>query len=132
MTRVKICGLTRAADAETALDAGADALGFVFAKSPRQVPPDLVRSIVADLPPLVATIGVFVDAPPDDVRRVLDECGLSGAQLHGSESEEDIRAVGAGRVIKAFRICHSAELESVRDCPAGLVLIEPYVAGKLG
>jgi len=132
MTRVKICGLTRAADAECALDAGAHALGFVFAKSPRQVTPDVVRAIVADLPPLVATIGVFVDAPPEEVRRVLGECGLSGVQLHGSETDSDTLAVGAARVIKGFRIRGAGELQAVRTCSAGLVLVEPYVAGRLG
>jgi len=102
VARVKICGLTSLEDALAAARAGADALGFVLAPSPRQVEPDRVRDIVRRLPALLPTVGVFVDAPADHVRQVRRFCGLDFVQLHGRESEETVAGLG-GRVIKAVR-----------------------------
>ena len=66
-TWIKICGITRLEDALVAAEAGADALGFVFAESPRRVSEELVRAIVRDLPPHVLRVGVFVDETPAKV-----------------------------------------------------------------
>ena len=101
--RVKICGITRVADALAACALGADALGFVLAPSPRQVSPDQARVIIAVLPPLVSTVGVFVDAPPKEVARVRAFCGLDWVQLHGAESEGQAASLGP-RVIKALKV----------------------------
>jgi phosphoribosylanthranilate isomerase len=79
---VKICGNTSLEDAQHAAEAGADALGFVFASSPRQVTLDQVRRIVPHLPQSVETYGVFVDTPLNQIVRTVLECGLSGVQLH--------------------------------------------------
>ena len=79
---VKICANTNLEDARTAIDAGADALGFVFAPSPRQVTPAQVRSITARLPQHVERYGVFVDPSFDSVIETVAEAGLSGVQLH--------------------------------------------------
>lgn len=86
MTWVKICGITNIEDALTAVEAGADALGFVFyEKSPRKVDVETARKIVAKLPAQVEKIGVFVDESVQRVRDVAGEAYLTGAQLHGSE-----------------------------------------------
>jgi len=85
MTRVKICGITSFEDAECAVEAGADALGFVFAASPRQISPGQARDIVRRLPPFVRTVGVFVDAPFDEVQAVATRAGVDVVQLHGQE-----------------------------------------------
>ena len=101
---VKICGTTSEEDALLAVAMGADAVGFIFAPSPRQVAPDLVRDIVRRLPPEILTVGVFRDEAP---QRVVDICGRTGlraAQLHGRETPEDSAYVHA-RVpvlLKAF------------------------------
>jgi phosphoribosylanthranilate isomerase len=103
MPRVKVCGLTNLDDARAALDAGADALGFVFAPSPRRVDSETVRGILRDVGPLVFSVGVFVDEALEEVRRVRDVCGLSAVQLSGREDEAYARALG-GRVIKTIHL----------------------------
>ncbi len=102
MTRVKVCGLTRSEDARLAAELGADALGFVFVPgSPRWADPGEVARIVAELPPFVATVGVFADQPLEEVRAVAAACRLDWVQLHGSESQEYVDAFG-GKVLKAL------------------------------
>ncbi|HUG52634.1 MAG TPA: indole-3-glycerol phosphate synthase TrpC [Vicinamibacteria bacterium] len=106
---VKVCGITSLDDARTAVEAGADAVGFVFwPKSPRAVDPDTARAIAAALPPFVLRVGVFVDETPERMRRIADEVGLDMVQLHGSEPPADVlraprRAVKAVRVGPGFR-----------------------------
>ena len=101
---VKICGTTSEEDALLAVAMGTDAVGFIFAPSPRQVAPDHVRDIVRRLPPEILTVGVFRDESP---QRVVDICGRTGlraAQLHGRETPEESAYVHA-RVpvlLKAF------------------------------
>ncbi|RMF01166.1 MAG: N-(5'-phosphoribosyl)anthranilate isomerase, partial [Chloroflexi bacterium] len=115
MTKVKICGLTNAADAQAALDAGADLLGFIFYEpSPRYVSPDTVKSIIAGQLVFGANrpllVGVFVDESPERVREVLEFCGLDAAQLHGSEPPSALAQL-AGRAYKVFRPQSRAEFE---------------------
>ena len=87
--KIKICGITNQIDALHAVNAGADALGFIFYnKSPRYVSPNVVKSIVADLPPFVLPIGVFVNEEAKAVRDIVDECGLVLAQIHGDETAD--------------------------------------------
>src|SRR5262249_14881834 len=87
--KVKICGLTAPADALSAADAGADALGFNFYKSsPRCVTRKRAAEIIRELPPLIAKVGVFVNPTPEEVQAALEECGLDTLQFHGDESPE--------------------------------------------
>jgi phosphoribosylanthranilate isomerase len=105
---VKICGITSEADALLAVALGADAVGFVFAPSPRQVTPQAVDRIIHRLPREILTVGVFRDEAPKRVVEVTNGIGLKAAQLHGSESAADTRYV-AERVqltIKAFPAGH--------------------------
>lgn len=88
-TRVKICGITRLQDALTAIEAGADALGFVFyASSPRAVTPTQVQAITAMLPPFVSKVGLFVNATANEVREAIAAAGLDCLQFHGDESAD--------------------------------------------
>jgi len=101
---VKICGITSEADALLAVALGADAVGFVFAPSPRQVSVSVVADVVKRLPHGVLTVGVFRDEAPQRVVEAANHIGLGAVQLHGHETAEDSRWV-AGRVplvIKAF------------------------------
>jgi len=92
---LKICGITRSADAAHAVDSGATALGFVFwRRSPRWIDPDRAAEIVREVSPGVTTVGVFVDESPDVIRRVVAEVGLGAVQLHGDEAPSDARALG--------------------------------------
>ena len=101
---VKICGITSVEDARLALDAGADALGFVFwPMSPRFVTPEAAAAITATLPSFVTRVGVFVDAAPDELARAAAVAGLDVLQLHGDEPPATLRALPR-RVLKAFRV----------------------------
>ncbi len=122
-TFVKICGITSEEQAvETALS-GADAIGLVFAASPRRVEPDAARRIIEALPPFVSSVGVFVDEEPERIGELVDYCGLDFVQLHGQESPDFCRRF-APRAIKAFRIRDERELGLL---PA----YEPWVRGFL-
>jgi phosphoribosylanthranilate isomerase len=104
MVRVKICGIINSGDALLAAELGAHALGFIFyKKSPRYVAPDKARHIIGQLPPFVATVGVFVDEDAGAVREIASLAGLDWLQLHGSESPDYCRSLGR-RVIKGFRV----------------------------
>lgn len=104
MIRIKICGITNLDDALLAAGLGADALGFIFyPPSPRAVAPDAARDIIAQLPPLVTTVGVFVDEDPATVKDLAAKAGLDWIQLHGKETPEYCRYLDR-RVIKAFRV----------------------------
>lgn len=104
MVRVKICGLTNVNDALLAAELGAHALGFIFyPKSPRYVDPGEARRIIKQLPPLVITVGVFVDEEAAKVRDIAAQAGLDWVQLHGRESPDYCRTLGR-RVIKSFRV----------------------------
>ncbi len=114
MVRIKICGITRPQDAVAAAEAGADAIGLVFADSPRQVSVRLARRIVAELPPLVSVVGVFVNARSATVERAFGEVGLAEVQLHGDESPEYIERLNGRRVIKALRVRDHGFIEQAR------------------
>ena len=114
---VKICGITSEDDALLAVAMGADAVGFVFAPSVRQVPVQRVYDITRRLPPEILTIGVFRDEHPKRVVEIVHKSGVKGAQLHGNESNNAVAEVakGVGFVVKAFvagspRIAESASL----------------------
>jgi len=88
-TRVKICGVTRAEDAQAAAAAGADAIGLVFYQpSPRNVTLERARDIAMQTPPFVATVAVFVNPSREAVEEVIHECGVTLLQFHGEESPE--------------------------------------------
>jgi phosphoribosylanthranilate isomerase len=101
MTRVKICGITNIEEAQAAVEAGADAIGVVFADSPRQVSPDTARHIAASLPPLVTAVGVFLNASTEEVEALIRSARLDAVQLHGEESPEYCRRLPC-KVIKRF------------------------------
>ncbi len=109
-TRVKICGLTRADDACAAMAAGADALGLVFyLRSPRCVDVERARAVTAGLPPFVTVVGLFVDAPADEVRAVLEAVRIDLLQFHGEEPPE--YCAGFPRpYIKALRMREGLDL----------------------
>lgn len=102
-TRIKICGVTSSADAAAAVEAGADAIGVIFAESPRRVTPALASEALAAVPPLVARVGVFVDATSAQVAEAVREAGLTAVQFSGTESPEEC-AEAPVPVIKVFHV----------------------------
>jgi len=124
--RVKICGITNYHDAVLALDLGADALGFnFFQQSPRCLDTAAARDIIRRLPPLITTVGVFVNVPdPDEAAELARAAGVQVLQLHGDESAEYCRRLAHFPVIKAFRIGRAPDLQSLRDFPAQSFLFD--------
>jgi len=132
IVKVKICGITGGADALAAVDAGADALGFMFyAPSPRNVSFGVAAEIIRQLPPFVAKVGVFVNPSEDDVRRAVGECGLDTLQFHGEETPEFCRRFGL-KTMKAFRVRDAESLRQTDAYANEAWLLDSYVAGQLG
>lgn len=131
MIPVKICGLTRLEDARAAVHYGAQALGFVFAPSKRQVDAATVRSITSQLSPLVTKIGVFVNEDPLRIRELMRECRLDLAQLHGEETPEDCEVL-AGKVIKAFKAGKDRPDPVWSQAPLRGILLDTYSPAAAG
>jgi phosphoribosylanthranilate isomerase len=130
--KVKICGITRAEDALVAVDAGADALGFMFyASSPRCVTREAAAPIIHQLPPFVAKVGVFVNPTVEEVRQAIADCGLDTLQFHGEELPEFCRQFGL-KVLKAFRVQGPETLKVLSDYSQMTWLLDSFVAGTRG
>jgi phosphoribosylanthranilate isomerase len=128
---VKVCGITSEADALLAVGLGADAIGFVFAPSPRQVAPQAVRRIIERVPPEILTVGVFRNEAPTRVVDIVNGIGLRAAQLHGDETAEDTRWV-AERIaftIKAFPAGHR-NIARLDDYGVETVLVDAESPGS--
>ena len=128
MTRVKVCGITKVEDGRLAANAGADAIGLIFAPSPRQVNADQAQKIIAALPDDVLKVGVFVNEEPEKIRRVADSFGLDYAQLHGDESPQTVADLRSGglKTIKALRVRDADSLGAFEDYEADLFLLDSY------
>ena len=121
--RVKICGITREADAQLAVQLGAAAIGFIFwPQSPRFVDPDVARDIAARLPPYVVTVGVFVDQPGERVREIARHVRLGAIQLHGQESLEYAFAL-TEPVIKAVAVREGFDLATLDVIPPAITVL---------
>jgi phosphoribosylanthranilate isomerase len=117
---VKICGLTNKEDALAAVAAGARAIGFVFAPSPRRADPDGIEPWIHEIPDNIWKVGVFVDESPEKIEQIAARLGLDVAQLHGNETPD--RHPRNIRVWKAFRVKDSKT--PVPDYPAEAIMID--------
>lgn len=133
-TRVKICGLTSPADVEAAVRAGADAVGFVFAESPRRVSPQKARELARAVPPFVVRVGVFVDETYDAAARIAEDAGLHVIQLHGRADEALIlRLQRLGyQVAQAVRMRDERDVNAVAGTAADAVLLDTFSPGRAG
>lgn len=126
MIKVKICGITNLEDALLAVDAGADALGFVFCEaSPRSVTPEQAAGIIRQLPPFIQTIGLFVNEPLAVINQTADACGLDIVQLHGEEAPQFCTGVKR-RVIKALRVRDESSLEPMTSYRVSAFLLDAW------
>ena len=124
--KVKICGMTQLKDALFAVEQGVDAVGFIFyKKSPRAVTMKTVREIIKKLPPLVETVGVFVNESAERVNKTADYCGLDLVQLHGEESPAFCRKIHR-RVIKAFRVKDLQSIKQLEKFPVSGFLLDTF------
>jgi len=131
--RVKICGLTRPGDVAAAVDAGADALGFVFApRSKRCLELPEAFELVSAVPAFIARVGLFMDQDEDEVRRVLDAVPLSLLQFHGSEAGRFCRQFGLP-YIKALAMGSGGRAEGVEAySDAAALMLDSHEAGEPG
>lgn len=133
--RVKICGITRAEDALAAVECGADAIGLVFADSPRRITPEEAAEITRSLPAFVCPVGVFVDADVDEVRRTAADAGLHAVQLAGRETPEYVRGLDGVDVIKCIHVAGSDDIARTAEyegCDILLDTASPRAAGGTG
>ena len=123
MVAIKVCGLTRVADAALAADLGASAIGFVFwENSPRFVTPSVAARIRSVLPSHVAAVGVFVNASRGRIEEVTSEVGLTAIQLHGEETVEFCESL-SGDVIRAVTLDHENDLQGLVELPESITLL---------
>ena len=131
-TVVKICGITNAADALAAAEAGADAVGFVFCdQSPRHVTVPTAAGIIRELPPFIVKVGVFVNADEELIYRAIGDCGLNVLQFHGDETPEYCLQFGL-MSMKAFRIRDAESLRALSEYKTDAWLLDAYSPDKLG
>ena len=133
-TRVKICGITNSEDARFALDAGADALGFnQYQQSPRFVDADQTSKLVGQLPPLVISVGLFVNESAERVREICSRVGFDLLQFHGDETDEYCRQFERP-YIKVIRVRDAKTLEQeIQRYPGSRgILLDAYVTNLFG
>ncbi|MCG6880818.1 MAG: phosphoribosylanthranilate isomerase [Deltaproteobacteria bacterium] len=133
MVQVKICGITRIADAEKAVELGANALGFIFAESARRISPEKAREITQRISPFIKTVGVFVNETSSTIREIIQFCGLDLIQLHGDETVSDCAELGSG-IIKAFRVKGEETLAQITPYKEHVraILLDTYQKGLDG
>ena len=132
MTKIKICGITNIDDALAAVEYGTDALGFVFVPgTPRYIDPENAAEIIAQIPPFVTIVGLFVDESKEHIQQIADQCKLDVLQLHGHESPDFCRGFNR-RVIKAFRIKDAESLTVLSQYTVSAYLLDTYVKGAMG
>lgn len=129
--KVKICGITNLEDALSAVECGADALGFVFyPKSPRYITPEKAKELISSLPPFITTVGVFVNEETEHIKEILNFSGINTLQLHGDEPPEVCTIWH--RVIKAFRIKDFTDLKTLEKYRVSAFLLDAYSPEKFG
>lgn len=121
-TRIKICGLTREEDVRCAIDAGADALGFVFYEnSPRHIAPAAAARLIASVPPFITTVGLFVNATPAQVADTLRQAPLMALQFHGDETAQQCATAAAQAnrpFMRALRVQPAMTAADLLECEA--------------
>ena len=133
MVRVKICGITSVPDACAAMDFGADAIGVVFAKSPRRVSVKITEKISRCVGPWISVVGVFVNESPQAVQRIARECGLSSVQLHGCETMRAVDDIKGVKVIKTFHVDRDFDPADFKKYDsADAFLFDTKIGAKIG
>lgn len=133
MAKVKICGITNLEDARASVDAGCDALGFVFyKKSPRYITPVKAKGIIKQLPKHIIKIGVFVDGKEKTIRKIAKTCRLNMLQFHGSESPEFCARFKGYKIIKAFRVKNRLDAKNILKYNPFAFLFDTFVKSKIG
>jgi phosphoribosylanthranilate isomerase len=131
MTWIKICGITNLEDALEAASLGVDALGFIFAPSPRRIGPPAAREIISSLRSAIEKVGVFVNEDSTEVERIADLCGLDTLQFHGQEPPDFCRQFSL-RVIKTIGVRNSGSLKDMDRYPSASILLDACSGDRAG
>lgn len=123
MTKIKICGITNLNDALLAADLGADALGFIFTASPRQISPESAKEITSELPPFISKVGVFKNERISTVREIMDYCLLDLVQFHGEEDKSYLNEFDQ-RAIKVFKMNKKSVLLEIKKFSLPLFMLD--------
>jgi len=122
--RIKLCGITSLDDARRCVDAGADALGFIFVPgTPRHVTAETAARIIEALPPFVTPVGVFWDHPAGQVKAIAEECRLGALQFHGDEAPEDLLEHRLP-LIKTLKVAGAADLARMPEYRVAAFLLD--------
>ena len=130
--RVKFCGITSIEDRDSAIIAGADAIGLVFFKdSPRFVSLEKAESITRDVPPFMSAVGVFVNEDLEFIEECIERCNLNAVQLHGDEDADYClkfrsRNFNGVKLIKSIRVKDKRSIASIENCPSDAILLDAY------
>jgi phosphoribosylanthranilate isomerase len=130
-TWIKMCGMTNARDVENAARAGANAVGFVFAESPRRVPAETVGKMAGEISPDVLRYGVFTDARAEAIEETVKRSGIDRIQWHG-DGMPPLSEESGHRIVKAFRARDDTVLEEIREWAPDLFLLDSWVEGVAG
>ena len=131
--KVKVCGVKTVEEAQSAVDAGADALGFNFwPGSARYIEPRAAREVIAGLSPIACTVGVFVNEEANRIVDIASELGLSAVQLHGDESPQFCERLASVKVIKAIRVGQDFDLSVLESYRVGMILLDSGILGSYG
>jgi len=133
--KVKICGITNFEDAEAAMNAGADLLGFNFyPESSRYIEPEKAQRIISKLPAFMDIVGLFVNAAYDTIRQVMERCSLNWLQLHGDEEPEFCHSLGSLHLntIKALRVKGYEDIKKAEQYFTDAILLDAFDPDKYG
>ncbi|MFZ6801999.1 phosphoribosylanthranilate isomerase [Undibacterium sp. Di24W] len=134
-TRIKICGITRLEDLRAVVDAGADALGFVFyPPSPRSLTPEAAAPLIAAMPPFVTSVGLFVNASLEELQAVIKLAPIQLLQFHGDESAQECHRIASAvnrPFIRAFRVKPDTSAADLLECEAEYQAVSPLFQGLL-
>jgi phosphoribosylanthranilate isomerase len=134
-TRIKICGITREQDLRAAVDAGADAVGFVFyPNSPRYITPEQLRALAPALPPFISGVGLFVNPTVSQVHQAVDAGPIALLQFHGDETVEECAAIAATvrrPFVRAYRVKPDTTAADLLESEAQYRAASPWFSGLL-
>jgi phosphoribosylanthranilate isomerase len=130
MTKIKICGNTRKADVDLAVELGVDLLGFIFGPSKRHIDVDLARQLVGDVPDTVERVGVFVSEPVEVIAQAVEACGLTAVQVYRPITPED-RELGV-TLLPALRVRNGEDLDALRFEPRDHPLLDTWASDTTG
>jgi phosphoribosylanthranilate isomerase len=130
VTKIKVCGNTRAEDVELAVELGVDLLGFIFTRSKRQVRVDEIKDVIARVPDTIERVGVFIDEPPEQIAEIAHACGLTAIQVYRPLTEKD-RALGL-LLLPAVRVREGEDLGTIEFANGDHPLLDTWTPDVIG